>query len=135
MRAQVCALFVGVGLLLATGRVSTHHSFAAEFDESKPIELSGTVTKAEFINPHGWIHIDVKAPNGSVQKWSIEMGSVGALLRRGLTRDAIPPGLQIKIRGFLARDGTNKANGASITLADGSELDLNSSFSARPAAK
>jgi hypothetical protein len=130
MRAQIWAVVAGLGLLAGTGTVAAHHAFSAEFDADKPIELTGTVTKVDFINPHGWIHMDVKKPDGTVEKWSIEMGTVGTLLRRGLTKDVIPPGLQIKIAGYLARDGSKKANGRTITLADGKSLDLGSSIGA-----
>ena len=128
MRTMVGA--VVAGLLLAAGSVSAHHAFGAEFDGDKPIELVGTVTRVEFINPHGWIHMDVKRPDGTVEPWSIEMGTVGTLLRRGLTKSVIPVGIQIKINGYLARDGSKKANGRTITLADGKALELGSSLGA-----
>jgi hypothetical protein len=135
MRAQIWAVVAGLGLLAGTGTAAAHHAFSAEFDADKPIELTGTVTKVDFINPHGWIHMDVKTPAGTVEKWSIEMGTVGTLLRRGLTKDIIPPGLQIKISGYLARDGSKKANGRTITLADGRSLELGSSLGATPGAR
>jgi hypothetical protein len=103
---------------------SAHHSFAGEFDVDKPIKLQGTVTKVEWINPHAWIHIDVKKPDGSVESWAIEGGTPNTLFRRGITRDSVKAGMVINVDGYLARDGSNKANGRDLTLADGRKLFL-----------
>jgi len=99
-----------------------HHSFAAEFDASKPIKLQGTVTKVEWINPHTWIHIDVKKPDGSVEPWSIEAGTPNTLFRLGLTRESIKTGTVINVDGYASRDGSNRANGRDLTLPDGRKL-------------
>jgi hypothetical protein len=104
-----------------------HHSFAAEFDANRPIKLHGVVTKMEWINPHSWIHIDVKGDDGKVVNWMIECGSPNTLFRRGLTKDSLPVGTEINVDGYLAKDGENKANGRDVTLADGKKLFLGSS--------
>lgn len=104
-----------------------HHSFAAEFDERKPIKLRGTVTEWEMVNPHSWIHIEVKGPDGKVTPWAIEGGSPNALLRQGFSRDSLPPGTEIVIEGFQAKDGANRAVGAKLTLPDGKKLFLGGS--------
>jgi hypothetical protein len=103
-----------------------HHSFAAEFDENKPVKLHGVVTKMEWINPHSWIHIDVKGDDGKVINWAIECGSPNTLFRRGLTKDSLPVGTEINVDGYLAKDGENKANGRDVTLTDGRKLFLGS---------
>jgi Family of unknown function (DUF6152) len=103
-----------------------HHSFAAEFDASKPVKLEGTVTKMEWINPHSWIHIDVKNPDGTVTSWMIEGGSPNALLRRGFTKNSLEPGSQIIVEGYQAKDGTNRANGRELMFLDGRKLFLGS---------
>jgi hypothetical protein len=109
-------------LFLAAAPLWAHHAFAAEFDAAKPITLRGTVTRVEWINPHSWIHIDVKNPDGTVVNWMIEGGSPNALVRRGVTKNLIPEGIEVVVDGYRAKDGTNRANGRNITLADGRKL-------------
>jgi hypothetical protein len=119
--AAVCTVFVfGRG----AGLVAAHHSFSGEFDVDKPVKLQGTVTRVEWINPHAWIHIDVRKPDGSVESWAIEGGTPNTLFRRGITRDSVKSGMVINVDGYLARDGTNKANGRDLTLPDGRKLFL-----------
>jgi len=103
---------------------SAHHSFAGEFDVDKPIKLQGTITRVEWINPHAWIHIDVRKPDGTVESWAIEGGTPNTLYRRGITRDSIKSGMVINVDGYLARDGSKKANGRDLTLPDGRKLFL-----------
>jgi hypothetical protein len=99
-----------------------HHSFAAEFDVNKPVKLQGTVTKMEWINPHSWIHIDVKGPDGTVTSWMVEGGSPNSLLRRGFTKHSLEPGTEIVVEGYQAKDGANRANGRDLTFPDGKKL-------------
>jgi len=109
-------------LLMAAAPTWAHHAFAAEFDAQKPVKLRGTVAKVEFINPHSWIHIDVKDADGKVTRWMVEGGSPNALFRRGVTKDALPQGTEISVDGYQAKDGSNRANGRDITFADGRKL-------------
>jgi hypothetical protein len=113
---------------------SAHHSFAAEFDGEKPITLSGVVTKMELINPHSWIHIDVKGSDGKVVNWMIECGSPNTLLRQGFTRNSVTPGMEIVVYGYQAKDGSFKANGRDVTFKDGRKLFLGTSNNATPEA-
>jgi len=106
--------------------VWAHHSFAAEFDVTKPVKLEGTVTKMEWINPHSWIHIDVKNPDGTVTSWMIEGGSPNSLLRRGFTKHSLEPGTKIVVEGYQAKDGANRANGRDLTFPDGRKLFIGS---------
>jgi hypothetical protein len=109
-------------MLGAAAPVWAHHAFAAEFDAQRPVKLKGTVVKVEFINPHSWIHIDVKDADGKVTRWMVEGGSPNALFRRGVNKDALPQGTEILVDGYQAKDGSNRANGRDITFADGKKL-------------
>lgn len=108
--------------------MQAHHAFAAEFDDKKPLHFTdATVTKVELINPHSWIHVDIKQPDGTVENWAIEAGSPNILLRRGITRDTLKRGDKIVIDGYQAKDGTHRANGRDMTLPNGQKLFLGSS--------
>ena len=111
-----------VALLSAARPASTHHAFAAEFDSERPIEIRGVVKKMEWINPHTWITLDVTNEDGTVDTWEIEGGAPNALFRRGFTRDSLPVGTEIVVRGFQARAGGNRANGRDLTLPNGERL-------------
>jgi len=104
-----------------------HHAFAAEFDGSKPVKLTGTVTKMDWINPHAWLHMDVKASDGKVVAWMIEGGAPNALLRRGWNRRSVPPGTVVTVEGFRAKDGSTRASGGAVTLPDGTKLFIGAS--------
>ena len=125
MRTRLLALFTGVGLLLAAVvPVWAHHAFAAEFDEKKPIKVRGTVTKWELTNPHSWIHIDVKGTDGKVVTWMIEGAGPNNLYRLGLTKESLPPGSDIVVEGYQAKDGSTRAVVKNITFSDGKKFFL-----------
>jgi hypothetical protein len=120
------------GLIVAATPLRAHHAFAAEFDAKKPVHLQGTVTKMEWINPHAWIHIDVKKPDGKMEQWMIEGGTPNTLFRRGFTKTSLMPGTAIVVDGYQAKDGSQKANGRDLTLPDGRKLFLGSSGTGAP---
>ena len=127
MRTRLRVPVIGVGLLLAAVPLWAHHAFAAEFDINRPVVLRGTVTKWLVTNPHSWIHIDVKAPDGTVVPWAIEGGSPNSLYRLGFTKESLVPGTEIVVDGFQAKDLSNKAVGKNITLPSGKKLFLGGS--------
>jgi hypothetical protein len=125
-------ILVGLGIFAAGATASAHHAFAAEFDKDKPIQLEGTVTRMQWINPHPWIHIDVKTKDGKIEKWMIEASAPNNLLRRGFNRDSLPPGTFIKVDGYQALDGSKRANGTALTFADGKHLFIGSAGTGAP---
>lgn len=125
-------LFVAALLLASGAALSAHHSFAAEFDANQPVQLKGTVVKVEWINPHTWIHLDVKKTDGSMERWMIEGGTPNTLLRRGLTKNSLPEGTEIVVDGYKAKNGSNRANGRDLTFTDGRKLFMGSSGTGAP---
>ena len=122
MRSSLSGLVVGVGMLLAAPPPTlAPHSSSAEHAPTHPITLKGTLTKMEWVNPPGWIHIDVKSPDGKVVSWAVETGAPNALLRRGLRKTDFPPGAELTVQGYRAKDGTNTANGRRVTTAEGKD--------------
>jgi hypothetical protein len=122
MRKTLAVVLAAGVVLLAAAPAWAHHAFAAEFDAEKPIKFKGTVTKMEWINPHAWIHIDVKGEDGKVTSWMIEAAAPNSLLRRGFTKESLLAGTEIVVEGFQAKDGSNRANGSVITFTDGRKL-------------
>ena len=132
MRTNVAAAVAGFSLLVAAMPVMAHHSFAAEYDATKPVKMTGTVTQMEWINPHAWIHMDVKKPDGKVENWMVEAGAPNALLRRGFNKQSLLPGTVITVEGYQAKDGALRANGRDITYQDGRKLFVGSSGTGAP---
>jgi hypothetical protein len=121
-----------MGLLGAAVPAWAHHAFAAEFDAKKPVHLEGTLTEVELINPHSWIHVDVKGSDGTVTNWMVEAGSPNVLLRRGFNKNTIAKGTQVIVEGYQSKDGSNRANGRDITLPNGQKLFLGSTGTGAP---
>jgi hypothetical protein len=110
--------------------VAAHHSFAAEFDAAKPVTLAGEVVMMEWVNPHSWLHIDVKKPDGTVERWKIEGGSPSVLMRLGWNRNSLPAGTRVTVVGSQAKDGSLRASSRTLTFPDGRRMDLGGSGSA-----
>ena len=126
--------FAGL-VLLWTVPMAAHHSFAAEFDEKQPIELKGTLTQLDWLNPHGWLHIDVKGPDGKVVNWAVEAGAPNALVRRGLRKTDFPIGSEVVVKGYRAKSGAPSASGTTVTFGDGRNFFLGATEGpAQPAA-
>jgi hypothetical protein len=114
-------------VLLAAGHAAAHHSFAAEFDAERPVTLKGTVVKWEMMNPHGWITMDVHAPDGTTTRWMVETSNPNGLMRLGWSKRSLKPGDEITVDAYRAKDGSNTANAARVTLADGRRVFAGSS--------
>ena len=122
MRSRLVAFAALFGLLLAAVPLAAHHAFNAEFDQKKPVKLTGKIVGMEWINPHSWLHISVEGPDGKATEWMVEGGSPNIMLRRGFTKDSLKEGEEIVAEGYAAKNRTNRANGSSITFKDGRRL-------------
>jgi len=127
MKSRFLLLNVVAGILLAVVPVSAHHGFSAEYDASQRITLKGTLTSFEWVNPHSWLHVDVKGADGKVVNWAVEFGSPNALYRRGFRKPDFPAGIELVIDGYRAKNGTPTLNGRSVKLPDGRNLFAGSS--------
>ena len=133
MRGALCAVLAAAGLLAASSRVSAHHAFGAEFDPNAPVRLQGKIVKLEWVNPHAWIHVEIKNAQGQPEVWMVEGGTPNTLLRRGLTRDTLTYGTEIIVDGYQTKDHSLKrANGRDVTFTDGRKLFMGSSGTGAP---
>jgi Family of unknown function (DUF6152) len=132
MRATSYLAIVAIVAILFVMPAHGHHAFSAEFDADKPVDLQGSVSRLEWVNPHAWIHLDVKGADGKVETWMIEAGSPNVLLRRGFNKSMLPVGTAIRVKGFAAKGNSRKANGGEMTLPDGRILQLASPDSGAP---
>jgi hypothetical protein len=134
MRTELSAAVAAGGLIVmvAVAPAVAHHAFSSEFDAAKPVKLTGVVKKMEWINPHSWLTLEVKRPDGSVETWEIEAGAPNAMFRRGFNRNSLPIGTQVVVNGFQAKDGRKRANGRDLAFPDGRKLFLGSSGTGAP---
>jgi len=134
MRFRLVLVVAGMALV-AAWPVRAHHAFASEFDAKKPVKFTATVTKMEWINPHAWMHVAVKKPDGTTENWMIEAGSPNSLFRRGIDKNTVRVGMEVVVDGYQARDGSRRANGRDVTLPEGRKLFLGSQGTGAPEGK
>jgi hypothetical protein len=127
MRKHALVLIAAAAVLAFGFQALAHHAFSAEFDANKPVKLRGNVVKMDWINPHAWLHLDVKSPDGKVVSWMIELGPPNALLKRGWNKQSVPAGLEVLVEGYQAKDGALRANGRDVTFPDGRKMFAGSS--------
>jgi hypothetical protein len=132
MRLISTIVLITVAVVAAVAPVRAHHAFASEFDARKPVKFTATVTKMEWINPHSWMHVEVKKPDGTIENWMIEAGSPNSLFRRGINKNTVKPGMVVVVDGYQARDGSRRANGRDVTLPEGRRLFLGSGGTGAP---
>jgi WD40 repeat protein len=133
MRTKLIGLIAGGGLMLsAAAPVLAHHSFAAEFDANQPVKLEGTVKEFRWVNPHSWLIVNVQKADGTMEVWDVEGGAPSALLRRGWTKQTLPAGTKVVVEGFMAKDGSHRANARDITFPDGTKMFIGSSGTGAP---
>ena len=122
MKARLIVVLAGAGLLISTGPILAHHSFASEYDSDKPVELKGVVTRVEWLNPHARFYIDVKDEKGQVTNWNLELASPNVLVRNGWKRTSLRVGDRVTVNGSLAKDGSKMANAREVVLPDGRKV-------------
>jgi hypothetical protein len=122
-------------VMLAATAAAAHHAFSAEFDANRPVKITGAISKVEWINPHAWMHIDVKEPNGKASSWSIELAAPNSMIRRGWNKNSIAVGTVVVVEGWQAKNGSKTANGGHVTLPDGRRLFAGSSGTGAPLEK
>jgi hypothetical protein len=134
MRVKLAFGIVGLALCLAASAasVAAHHAFAAEFDANRPIEFTGAIVKMEWVNPHVWMHLEVKKDDGTTEMWAFEAGTPNVLFRRGFTKQSLAIGTIVKVEGYQAKDGTRRGNGRDLTFQDGKKLFMGSSGTGAP---
>lgn len=134
MRTKLCVVLGALAVILSGGQAAlrAHHAFAAEFDATKPVTFTGTITKMEWTNPHVWLHLAVKGKDGKVENWAFEAGTPNVLFRRGVTKNSVKVGMQVTVDGYRAKDGSHRANGRDLKLEDGRTMFLGSSGTGAP---
>lgn len=132
MKRAILGLVIGVGFLLAGQAAQAHHAFSAEFDANRPVKLTGIIAKVAWTNPHTWFHIDVKTPDGQIERWMFEGGGPGSLTRRGFTKDYLKLGTEVVVEGYLSKGVPRRANARDMRFPDGRLLFVGSSGTGAP---
>ena len=132
MKTKMKMALAAIAMIAGAVPVMAHHSFAAEFDANQPVKLEGTVKEFRWVNPHSWLIVNVQKADGTMEVWDVEGGAPSALLRRGWTKQTLPPGTKVVVEGFMAKDGSHRANARDITFPDGTKMFIGSSGTGAP---